>query len=95
MAFPAGKTGPLRIDPVAAARVEPSTTLRYQRAAARFCDWCTREGLFPVTAEEYDDAAVEFRNAENVSLTQFEGLVAAIEFYFHGFVTVYLTRGRV
>ncbi len=74
-------SGPRFLDPHQAARIKDATTQRYRKALAPFLAFLVDNRFSPVTAPEFDDLVVEFKNAEfsRITKSSFEGLVAALE----------------
>ena len=74
-------SGPRFLDPYQAAQFKDATTQRYRKALAPFLAFLADNRFSPVTAPEFDDLVVEFKNAEFSRLTKssFEGLVVASE----------------
>ncbi len=74
-------SGPRFRDPHQAARIKDATTQRYRKALAPLRAFLADNRFSPVTAAEFDDLAVEFKNVEfsRITKSSFEGLVAALE----------------
>ena len=79
------ETGPRRLDMHQAAKVKDRTLKEYRRASAPFVAFLRRRGLAPNRAEEFDDALVEWKNAEVVSRHNFTLCVACLEFFYPRF----------
>ncbi len=64
-----------------AAQIKDATTQRYRKALAPFLAFLVDHRFSPVTAPEFDDLVVEFKNAEfsRITKSSFEGLAAALE----------------
>ena len=67
------------------ARVTQSTINRYQKASQPFVGWLTDHGFCPAHSAEWDDLLVEFKNDVLPKKSDFECLVASIEFLFPRF----------
>ena len=76
------RAGPRRLDVHQAAKIKPSSLVRYQKSVATFHNWLSREGYNPETFEVVDDLVVEFKNSELISKSNFEQLIAGLEFLF-------------
>ena len=72
---------PLRLDAAHAQRVTPGTLDRYRKCGRPFAQWCSDAGWDLWTAADFDAAICEYRNFSAVTKTQFEGLVASVEFF--------------
>ena len=73
---------PLRLDPDAAAAIQPLTRAAYRRYVLAFAQWLHSNGLSPEQADEWDDLLVEWKNMMSVSKSAFGGAVASIEYFF-------------
>ena len=62
----------VRLDEVRAARVQPSTLVRYRQHAATFVEWCRRYGMDPWSASDWDAALCEWRADAKPSKFSFE-----------------------
>ena len=78
-------TGPRRLDPHQAAKIKDASLRRYRKSVLPFCTWLDRCGLIPCGADEWDDALVEFKSCNTVSKSEFENMVAGVEFFFPRF----------
>ena len=73
------------LDAHQAAAITDSTLQRYKRAAGKFSEFMIALDMVPFGAEDWDDALVLYKQAARVSKTDFEGAVAAVEFFFPRF----------
>jgi hypothetical protein len=80
-----GWCGPRRLDPHQQARIKELSLSRYRIACQPFIAFLDEYKLNPCTAEEFDDLIVEFKNIKGITKSQFESLIAAIEFLFPRF----------
>ena len=80
MAFPAREHGPRRVDGHLASRVLPATHQRYRRCLTKFTSWLLANKYFPEAPTEFDDLAVEFKVDCAPSKSDFEGLLAGLEY---------------
>ena len=64
-------------------RVKPITLQRYGAALQPFTSWAMEEGLDPISAEDWDDALLDYRGLHVATMTKskFITLVASLEFY--------------
>ena len=62
------------------AKIKAGSLDRYRRATAPFCAWLHARGFNPSDADEVDDLVVEFKQDSALTKSQFEQLVAGIEF---------------
>ena len=74
--------GPRRLDRHQAQRVQERTLERYRLAARPFTEWLFSVALFPSSAEDWDDALVEYKNEADLSQSVFAQLVSAVELFF-------------
>ena len=75
-------TGPRRLDKHQLQRVLPVTLDRYRAAARPFTRWLFDLAIYPSSAEDWDDALVEYKNEFDLSQSVFAHLVSAIEMFF-------------
>ena len=78
-------TGPRRLDPHQARKVQEKTLNLYRLAAQPFAEWLLQCSLAPVAPEEWDDCLVEFKNEADLSQAKFTQLVSSIELFFPRF----------
>ena len=80
-------TGPRRLDAHQAAKITALSLDRYRAAGRPFVLCIQRYHMDPVTAEEWDDLLVEWKNdpREGVTKARFEQTVASVEFFFPRF----------
>ena len=71
--------GPRRIDSHQRAQVTEGTTRRYQLALQGFTDFALREFPYIATAEDFDDAVMEYKQSKTLTKSEFENLIAALE----------------
>ena len=69
-------------DPWLQGRVKPITLQRYKAALLHFTTWATAQQLLPVTADDWDDALLEYRfSTTHLTKSKFAMVVAALEFF--------------
>jgi len=69
-------------DPCLLGRVKPITLQRYRSALLQFTTWATSQQLLPVTADDWDDALLEYRySSDHLTKSKFAMVVAALEFF--------------
>ena len=78
-------TGPRRLDPHQARKVQEKTLHLYRRAAQPFASWLLQCSLAPVAPDEWDDCLVEFKNEADLSQAKFAQLVSSVELFFPRF----------
>jgi integrase len=78
---------PRFLDSEQALKVKPITLERYRTQASHFVAWARGQHFHPVSAEDWDDVLVEYKNANTPMLTRakFTTLIAAVEFFFPHF----------
>ena len=62
--------------------MQEETIKSYQTAGADFSDWLILVGWHPSSAEDWDDALVEYKNANHVLMAKFAHTVSAVELFF-------------
>ena len=75
-------SGPRRMDPLQLARVTQTTVSRYRCAARPFVEWLTEHSYDPCHSSEWDDLLVECNNDRLPKKSEFDLLVASVEFLF-------------
>jgi len=75
-------SGPRRLDPHQEARVTTDTLKIYRKAGLAFALWSQNNHLSLTTADRWDDALVEYKNAVVLSKSQFANTVASVEMFF-------------
>ena len=69
-------------DPYMLGRVKDITLRRYKSALLSFTTWALSQQLLPVTADDWDDALLEYRYAsDSITKSKFAMVVAALEFF--------------
>ena len=74
------RRGPRGLDPHQAAGVTDATLKRYRKAVLGFALFLAVYFPFLETPEDFDDGVVEYKQHERISKSDFENLLAAIEF---------------
>ena len=78
----AGVARPSGLDPHQLLKVKPVTLDRYRASGRTFSIWLDQHQYRPVAPEEWDDLLVDFKNDCGLSRSQFEVIVATLEFAF-------------
>ena len=78
-------SGPRRMDLHQLARVTDTTVSRYKRAAQPFIVRLTEHSFDPCRSSEWDDLLVECKNDRLPKKSEFESLVASVNFLFPRF----------
>ena len=75
-------SGPRWMDPHQLARVMETMVSRYKRAAQPFVVWLTEHSFDSCHSSEWDDLLVEYKSDRLPKKSEFESLVASVEFLF-------------
>ena len=80
-------TGPRRVDHYQSLRLSEASLRRYRHAVRLFVQWLDQYQLVSTTAEEYDDLLVEYKNAEETTVSRAHVglLLSAIEWFYPSF----------
>ena len=62
--------------------MKEQTIKSYMTAGAAFSEWLLAVGWHPNSAEDWDDALVEYKNANEIQKAKFAHTVSSVEFYF-------------
>ena len=76
------RAGPRRLDDHQAGKITDASLQRYRKATLPLAVWLRDQGLEPIGAEQWDDAVVEWKQATKPTKSEFEGVVAGLEFLF-------------
>ena len=73
------RRGARRLDEHQKAAITYTTLKRYRQAAARFAEFLSERFPF-AELDDWDDALVEYKDSESVTKSEFEMLIAALDF---------------
>ena len=74
------QTGPRFIDPHVIAKLQAGSLARYRKCLQKLLAFCLREKYTFSCVAEIDDLIVEYKNHDLPSRSDFEGLIAAVEY---------------